>query len=128
MGRLATNLAATVANVDNLPPKDQLPRISLWDAFLPRSLSDPGGSEKKKVRKSTSLSSDCNSSDVMAGVCHVMLDVTRTFPSYITLPISNSTFVSTSTSPFCQNHSLHRRGCNKYFYSTTVRIRIQEPY
>lgn len=36
MGRLTTDLAAALANADNLPPTEQLPDISLWDAFLPQ--------------------------------------------------------------------------------------------
>lgn len=40
MGRFATHLAAYVANVDNLPPKEKLPEVSLWGAVLPGSLSD----------------------------------------------------------------------------------------
>lgn len=51
MGRLTTQLAAKVANVDNLPPTNQLEQVSLWDAFLPRSCSQPRKRlmEKKEV-------------------------------------------------------------------------------
>ena len=50
MGRLVTDLAAIVANADNLSPKDQLPDISLWDAFLPQRYASPTAVPKKKVR------------------------------------------------------------------------------
>lgn len=40
MGRLATHLAAAVANVDNLQPAKQLPQISLWDAVLPKGYAE----------------------------------------------------------------------------------------
>lgn len=45
MGRLTTHLAAAVANADNLPPANKLEQISLWDALLPKSCSQP----KKKI-------------------------------------------------------------------------------
>lgn len=54
MGRCTTNLAAAVANADNLPPKDKLPNISLWDAFLPLKKKKPSP-DKKKVCLSYTL-------------------------------------------------------------------------
>lgn len=36
MGRITTDIAAVIANADNLPPRESLPNISIWDAFLPK--------------------------------------------------------------------------------------------
>jgi hypothetical protein len=47
MGRFATNLAAYAANVYNLPPKDNLPQVSFWEALLPGSVSDMFAESKK---------------------------------------------------------------------------------
>lgn len=51
MGRFTTAVAAYAANVDNLPNKDKLPEVSLWEAVLPTSLSDLVGKAgpKKQV-------------------------------------------------------------------------------
>jgi hypothetical protein len=51
MGKFATNLAAYAANVDKLPNKDKLPRVSFWEAVLPGGLSDPAGKPSKKEKK-----------------------------------------------------------------------------
>lgn len=35
MGRLATGIAVSVINADNLPPSKKLPRVSFVDALMP---------------------------------------------------------------------------------------------
>lgn len=49
MGRLAAEIAAVAVNANNLPPKDQLPDMSLWDALLPKSCSSPKAKNKVQV-------------------------------------------------------------------------------
>ncbi|KAK6443362.1 hypothetical protein LTR95_000188 [Oleoguttula sp. CCFEE 5521] len=46
MGRLATVIAAAGADAINIPPVRELPRISLLDALMPKSLSDLGKAVK----------------------------------------------------------------------------------
>nr|OQO21996.1 hypothetical protein B0A51_12348 [Rachicladosporium sp. CCFEE 5018] len=46
MGRLATAVAAAGADAINIPPIRELPRISLFDALMPKSLSDLGKAVK----------------------------------------------------------------------------------
>ncbi|KAK5168347.1 uncharacterized protein LTR77_006917 [Saxophila tyrrhenica] len=48
MGRLARDIAAVAVNANNLPEKDQLPEISLWDAFLPGRGGSPKTQKKTK--------------------------------------------------------------------------------
>lgn len=50
MGRFTTAVAAYAANVDNLPNKDKLPEVSLWEAVLPTSLSDLVGKQSAKKK------------------------------------------------------------------------------
>lgn len=38
MGRIATKVAAFATNVDNLPPTDLIPNVSVADALLPKCL------------------------------------------------------------------------------------------
>ncbi len=49
MGRFATDIAAAAVNANNLPARDQLPDISLWDALLPRKCASPKNSKEKRV-------------------------------------------------------------------------------
>lgn len=53
MGRFTTDLAATLANADNLPAKESLPNISLWDAIIPdRCVKRLQPAHEDKVRHS----------------------------------------------------------------------------
>ena len=51
MGRLATHIAASFADADNLPSKQLLPKVSFIDALLPRRCVDMCSPQKEKEQK-----------------------------------------------------------------------------